>query len=64
MAVVVDVANNQGMIRFFDKETDDYVNGVGIEEAGNLVIVPWDSKWWAWVSGSLRIGYIVVKDAK
>ena len=64
MAVVVDVVNNQGAIRIFEKENDEYVNGVGTEEAGSLVIIPWDSNWRSRVSGSLRIGYVVVKDAR
>ena len=56
--------DNQGAIRVFEKEDDTYVNIVGTEEAGNMVIVPWKSTWWFRLSGSLRIGYIKVKDIK
>jgi len=64
VAVVVDLVYNQGAIRVFEKAGDTYVNIVGTEEAGNLVIVPWESTWWFRVSGSLRVGYIKAKGAK
>lgn len=63
VAVVVDVVDNRGAIRIFEKEGEEYVDGVGTEETGNLVIVPWESSWWFRVSGSIRTGYVVVKDA-
>lgn len=62
VAIVVNVIDNLGAIRIFEQEGDEYVNGVGTEEVGNLMIVPWDSKWWFRVSGFLRIGYIIVKN--
>lgn len=58
-AVIVDVVYNRGAIRIFEKNDDKYVDGVGMEEAGNLMIVPWDNLWWFRASGSLRVGYIV-----
>lgn len=64
VAVVVDLVHKQGAIRIFEKEDDTSVNIVGTEETGNRVIVPWESTWWFRVSGSLRVGYIKVKDAK
>jgi len=42
-AVVVVVVNNQRAIRIFEKGGDKRVDAVGMEEAGNRVIVPWDS---------------------
>ena len=62
VAVVIDVVESRGAIRIFEKESDEYVDGVGTEEAGNLVIVPWDNHWRFRVSGSLRVGYAVPKN--
>lgn len=61
VAVIVDVVNNQGAIRIYQKGSNKRVDAVGIEEAGNMVIVPWDSNWWFRASGSLRVGYIKKK---
>jgi hypothetical protein len=61
VAVVVDVGSNRGAIRIFEKEGGGYVNIIGMEEAGNQVIVPWDTNWWLRASGSLQVGYIVEK---
>jgi hypothetical protein len=58
VAVVVDVTNNKGAIRIFEKGGDNRVGAVTMEEAGNMVIVPWDSNWWFRASGALRVGYI------
>jgi len=57
-AIVVDLVDSQGAIRIYEKANDEYVDGAGTEEAGNFVIIPWESKWWFRVSGSLRVGYI------
>jgi hypothetical protein len=43
VAIVVDVRDITAAIRIFAKEDDGYIDGVGTEEAGNLVIVPWRS---------------------
>lgn len=40
VVVVVDVRNNQGAIRIADKQTNEHVDGVGTEAAGNLVMIP------------------------
>ncbi|OJD26560.1 hypothetical protein ACJ73_02050 [Blastomyces percursus] len=64
VAVVVDVVNSQGAIRIYEKEGDSYVDGVGTEAAGHMVIVPWDSGWWLRVSGSLQVGYAIAKNVK
>jgi len=59
VAVVVDVVDNRGAIRIFEKGGDKFVDGVGTEEKGNIVIVPWNSNWWFRASGSLQVGYVV-----
>ncbi len=64
VAVIVDLVDDQGAIRMYEKESDTYVDMVGTEEAGNMVILPWQSTWWFRVSGSLRVGHVKLKDAK
>ena len=48
----------------YEKESDTYVDMIGTEEAGNMVILPWQSTWWFRVSGSLRVGHVKLKDVK
>ena len=61
VVVVVDVRNNQGAIQIADKQTNEYVDGVGTEAAGNLVMIPWDENWWYYSMGSTRLAYIETK---
>lgn len=56
--VVVDVPKDKGAIRVFEKGTDKHIGTVGTENAGHMVIIPWDDNWWFRVSGSLSVGYI------
>ena len=39
MAIIINIVDNQGAIRIFKKDNDKYMNNVGIEKAGNLVII-------------------------
>lgn len=64
MAVVVDVVDKRGAVRVFEKDGDKRVVAVGTQDAGNMVIVPWDSKWWLRASGSVDVGYVVKKTDK
>jgi len=46
VAVVVDVVHNWGAIRIYDRKdgtSGEPIDGVGIESARNVVMVPWDS---------------------
>ena len=61
VAVVVDVRNNQGAIQIADKQSDDYVDGVGTEAAGKLVMIPWKKEWWYYCKGSTRLAHIEEK---
>jgi hypothetical protein len=61
VAIVVDVRDNRGAINIHEKESNEFIDGVGIEEAGNLVIVTWDSNWYYWAVGTLRVAYIKLK---
>lgn len=63
IAIVVDVISNQGAIRIFEKESGEYIDGVGTEEEGYRIIVPWHEDWRIRVSGNIEIGYIRLKDA-
>lgn len=56
--VVVDVRGNQGAIRIVDKKDNKYVDGIGTEETRKLVMVPWNSNWWYYTIGSIRVAYI------
>jgi hypothetical protein len=62
VAVVVDLVKNVGAIRIFEKGGLKRVGHVGTEEAGNMVIVPWNSKLWFRALGSVKVGYIVEKE--
>jgi len=64
LAVVVDLTDGQGALRFFELETDKFVDMVGMEDAGKQVLVQWSKQWWLRISGQLRIGYIVGKHEK
>lgn len=46
MVVVLDVRSNQGAIQIADKQSNEYVDGVGTKAAGNLVTIPWEKDWW------------------
>ena len=59
--IVVDVRNYLGALRIFENEGSKFVAGVGSEEAGKMVMIPWTSTWWYQTIGSLRVGYIVKK---
>lgn len=59
MAVVVNVGGNQGAVHIFEKNDDSYVDTVGTEETGYVVVVPWGNDWWFRVSGSLQVGYAI-----
>lgn len=64
VAVIVNLVDGQGAIRTYEKENDAYVDIVGTEEAGNFVIIPWESTWWFRLSRSLRVGHVKAKYTK
>jgi hypothetical protein len=40
------VRDKAAAIKIFDaNKNDEYIDGVGSEELGNLVVVPWQSHW-------------------
>jgi len=61
VAIVVDVRTNRGAINIHEKESNEFIDGVGIEEAGKLVIVPWDSTSYYYAVGTVRVAYIKLK---
>jgi len=61
VAIVVDVRNNRGAINIHQTQSNDWVDQVGTEETGKLVIVPWTSSWYYYSVGALVVGYIVEK---
>jgi hypothetical protein len=62
IAVVVDVIERQGAIHITNDE-GSYIDMVGTEFAGHMVLVPWDNSWFLRVSGSIEVGYVLVKDS-
>jgi hypothetical protein len=60
---VVDVRKKQGAIFVHELENGEYVGGVGVDEQGNLIMIPWNHEWYYYTIGSLRIEYIT-KDIK
>lgn len=61
VAVIFDVGDRQGAIEIMDKQTNEYVDGVGTEAAGNLVMIPWNKSWWYFSRVSTRLAYIETK---
>jgi len=59
LVMVVDVRSSRGAIRIFETSSGEYVDGIGTEQTGNMVIVPWDSRWHISAAGSLPVGYVV-----
>ncbi|QSS64923.1 hypothetical protein I7I51_01998 [Histoplasma capsulatum] len=58
LAVAVDIGSNAGAVRIHEAEGGKFVDGVGTEEAGHVVIVPWDGNWYYYTIGRIRLGYI------
>jgi hypothetical protein len=58
----VDLVQNRGAIRIFERESGEYVDGVGTEEEGFRVIIPWRDTWRFRASGVVEVGYITAKD--
>ncbi|KAL4788738.1 hypothetical protein BDV19DRAFT_195512 [Aspergillus venezuelensis] len=61
IAIVVDVTTSQGAIHITN---DDglYIDMVGTEFAGHLVLVPWYNSWSLRGSGTIEVGYVIVKE--
>jgi len=62
VAIVVDIRNNIGGVNIHSRDSGDFVDMVGMEEHGNMVIVPWKSEWDYDCVGSPQVGYIVKKN--
>lgn len=56
--LLVDVGNHLGAIRIHERTTGRYVDGVGTEQAGNVVLIPWKESWLYATSGRIRVGYV------
>lgn len=42
IVMIVNIRSKQGAIQIANKQSNEYVNGVGTEVAGNLVMIPWE----------------------
>ncbi|KAM5431522.1 hypothetical protein McanMca71_004758 [Microsporum canis] len=56
--VVVDIRDNRGAIFVHESASNEYVGGIGMDEQGNVVLIPWSPDWHYYTIGSLRVGYI------
>jgi len=62
VAILIDVrGDNKGAIRMFESSTKRFVDAVGTEDAGKIVMIPWNSAWYYSAAGSLPVGHIVEK---
>ena len=61
VAVVVDLIESHGAIHITN-DNGVYIDMVGTEFAGHLVLVPWDNSWFLRGSGSIEVGYVLGKD--
>lgn len=61
VAVIVDVTNSQGAIHITNDD-GTYIDMVGTEFAGYLVVVPWKCDWRLRGSGSIEVGYVLGKE--
>lgn len=59
VAIAVDAREIKAAIRIYEKKSGDYVDGVGTEEQGKVVIVPWNSSWVYLCTGTPRVGHIL-----
>jgi len=59
IAVVVDISKAGGRIKIYDTPSGSYVDSVAMEDSEALVMVPWDSSWWYYSIGSLKVRYII-----
>lgn len=59
IAVVIDIGQKNGAFRIFDNTTGKYLEGVGVEEKGRMVMIPWDSSWNYDTIGTLRFAYLL-----
>jgi len=59
VAIIVDVRQQVGAFRIYAIGTGKFLTGVGTEEAGKMVMIPWDNGWNYDTIGSFRLGYML-----
>ena len=59
IAVVVDVRQEVGVLRIFESTTGKYLDGVGTEEKGKMIMVTWETDWNYDTVGTVRLAYIL-----
>lgn len=64
VAIVIDVRNNRGAVYIHETQGGKHVDGVGTENSRNLVMVPWNSDWYYYSIGSIRLAYIGKKNSQ
>ncbi|OCL12970.1 hypothetical protein AOQ84DRAFT_131021 [Glonium stellatum] len=61
VAIVVDMRNNVGAVLIHERRDGKYKGGVGTEDQGYMVMVPWSNDWYYYSIGSTRLAYIKKK---
>lgn len=56
--LVLDFRGHEGAIQIVDSQSDEYLHGVGTEQKGNLVMIPWKKEWWFYCIGITRVAYV------
>lgn len=59
IAIIIDVRKRVGAFRIFENESGKFLAGVRTEEAGKMVIIPWNNGWNYDTIGTLRLGYML-----
>lgn len=58
VAIVVDMRSLRGAVLVHQRKDDAYVGGVGTEETGHIVVVPWNQDWDYYTIGTTSIAYV------
>jgi hypothetical protein len=53
--------NNVGAVLIHERRDGKYKGGVGTEDQGYMVMVPWSNDWYYYSIGSTRLAYIKKK---
>lgn len=57
--VAVDIKQGEkGAVNIYETPRDKYVGGIGEKDKARIVMVRWNSNWWYYYIGSVRIAYI------
>jgi hypothetical protein len=64
IALIINISDNVRAIQIFETSSKKYVDSVGTEKAGKLIIIPWNSAWYYSAAESLPLSYIAEAKTK